>query len=76
MQSDWLSLDLQLVQYADAVKRNRKMSLLKSLLQEGLEEMVSPAPKRNDATGPLESLRRHCQRSASQLGQVILNRIV
>ena len=76
MHFDWLSLVLQIVQNTDAAKRNSKMSLLKSLSQEGLEEMAPPAPKRNDTTGPLGSLRRHCRRSASQLGQVILNRIV
>ena len=41
MHSDWLSPDFQIVQNADAATRNSKMSLLKSLSREGLEEMAA-----------------------------------
>ena len=41
MHSDRLSPVLQIVQNADAAKRNSKMSLLKSLSREGLEEMAT-----------------------------------
>ena len=45
MHSDWLSPVLQIVQNTDTAKRNSKMSLLKSLSQEGLEEMAAASAK-------------------------------
>ena len=45
MHSDWLSPVLQIVQNTYTAKRNRKMSLLKSLSQEGLEEMATASAK-------------------------------
>ena len=45
MHSDWLSPVLQIVQNADATKRNSKTSLLKNLSKEGLEEMAAASAK-------------------------------